>query len=102
MIKGGFARAGNSVRGWRSTHWLVVVIALLGAAVLYKGFNYDQKVRVITEDQLRQTIADEDRAFCEKFGMHAGAPQFVACGEELGMIRQKQIDRDWAAAPSLF
>jgi hypothetical protein len=56
----------------------------------------------IADDQLRQAIADEDRVFCEKFGMPAGTPQFVACGQELGIIRQKQADRDRAAAQGLL
>jgi hypothetical protein len=55
--------------------------------------NYGQKTRAIAEDRLRQTVADEHRSFCEKFGLSAGTPHFFACGQELGIIRQKQADR---------
>jgi hypothetical protein len=99
--KGGFSRVAYSVRGWRSAQWLVLVIAVLGVGVLYASFNYGQRMRAIAEAQLRLTIADEDRAFCEKFGMHAGAPDFVACGEELGIIRQK-ASRSRKGRPGLF
>jgi hypothetical protein len=100
--KTGFARVADSVRDWRSERWLVLVIAVLGAGVLYGLFLYGQRMRAIAEDQLQQTIADEDRAFCEKFGMRAGTPQFIACSQEIGIIRQKQIDRDRAAAQGLL
>ena len=99
---GSFARVADTVRGWRSTHWLVLVIAVLGAGVLYAAFISGQKRLAIAQDQLRQTTAEEDRAFCEKFGMRAGTPQFVACSQELGIIRQKQADRDKAAAQGLL
>lgn len=98
----GFARVADSVRGWRSAHWLVLVIAVLGAGVLYATFISGQKMLAIAEDKLRQTVADEDRAFCEKFGMRDGTPEFVACGQGLGIIRQKQADRDRAAAQGLL
>jgi hypothetical protein len=65
---------------------------------MYACFNYGQKMRAIEEDQLRQTIAEEDRAFCEKFGMSAGTTQFSGCVQQLGIIRQKQADRERAAA----
>jgi hypothetical protein len=97
VARGGFSHVSDIVRGWRSTHWLVLVIAVLGVGVLYGIVNYGQTMRANALDQLRQTIADEDRAFCEKFGMHAGAPEFVACRQELGTIRQKQADRERAA-----
>jgi hypothetical protein len=100
--KTGFARVADSVRDWRSERWLVLVIAVLGAGVLYGLFLYGQRMRAIAEDQLQQTIADEDRAFCEKFGMRVGRPQFIACSQEIGIIRQKQIDRDRAAAQGLL
>jgi hypothetical protein len=96
--KMGGARGADSVRGWRPAHWLALVIAVLGVGLLYAAFISAQKMLAIAEDQRRQTVADEDRAFCDKFGMRAGTPEFVACRQELGIIRQKQADRDRAAA----
>jgi hypothetical protein len=100
--KSGFARAADSDRGRRSEHWLILVIAVLGAGVVYATFMSGQKMLAIADDQLRQTISDEDRVSCEKFGMRAGTPEFVACSQELGIIRQKQADRDRAAAQGLL
>lgn len=99
--KVGFARVADSVRGWPSEGWLVLVVVVLGVGVLYATFLYGQKRLAIAEDRLRQTIADEDRAFCEKFGMRAGTSQFVACGQELGIIRQAEADRERAAVEDL-
>jgi hypothetical protein len=95
-------RVTDSIRGWGSTHWVALVIAVLWVGVLYAAFNSGQKMLAIAEDQRRHTIADEDRAFCDKFGMRAGTPEFVACGQDLGIIRQKQTDRDRAAAQGLL
>jgi hypothetical protein len=100
--KAGGARAADSVRGWGSAHWIALVIAVLGVGVLYAAFIYGQKMLAIAEDQRWQAVADEDRAFCNKFGMRAGTPEFVACGQELGIIRQKQADRDRADAQGLL
>jgi hypothetical protein len=100
--KSGFTRKADSVRRGNYAHWLILAIVVLGVGVLYEAFRYGQKMRAIAEDQLQRTVADEDSAFCEKFGMRAGTPQFVACGEELGIIRQKQADRDRAAAQGLL
>jgi hypothetical protein len=99
--KMGLTRLSDSVRGWRSESSLVLVIVVLGVGVLYATFLYGQKRLAIAEDRLRQTLADEDRAFCEKFGMRAGTSQFVACGQELGIIRQAQADRERAAVEDL-
>lgn len=96
--KMGGARVADSVRGLSSAHWIALVIAVLVSGVLYAAFLYGQKMLAIAEDQRRQTVAEEDRAFCDKFGMRAGTPEFVACGQELEIIRRKQADRDRAAA----
>ena len=98
----GFTQKADGVRRGNSAHWLVLVIAVLGAGVLYAAFIYDQKRLAIVEDRLQRTVADEDSTFCEKFGMRAGTPQFFACSQELGIIRQKQADRDRAAAQGLL
>ena len=45
--KTGFARVADSVRDWRSERWLVLVIAVLGAGVLYGLFLYGQRMRAI-------------------------------------------------------
>jgi hypothetical protein len=51
---------------------------------------------------VERAIVDEDRQFCEKFGMRSGSDAFTACGKELSVVRQKQADRDSAAAQGIL
>jgi predicted MFS family arabinose efflux permease len=53
--KNDFARVANSILGWRSTHWLVLVIAVLAVSVLYAAFISGRNMLAVAEDQLRQT-----------------------------------------------
>ena len=87
----------NLIAGSRRVHWLIIA-AMVATYGLYEAFVAAQAARAIAQEQFQQTIADENRAFCEKFGMRAGASAFVACSQELAIIRQKQADRDSAAA----
>ncbi len=79
--------------------------ALLAVAVafgLHALFISGPAMRAAARAQLEQTIAGEDRAFCEKFGMGAGTDGFVACSRELAIIRQKQTERENAAAQGIL
>lgn len=51
---------------------------------------------------LLKEIAKENRDFCEQFAMGYGTPRFRKCSEELAVIRQKQTDRDHAAAEGIL
>lgn len=51
--------------------------------------------------QLDREIAAENLAFCEKFGIRGDTSDFGACSQRLAIVRQKQADRDSAAAASL-
>jgi hypothetical protein len=51
---------------------------------------------------VERAIADENRQFCEKFGMRSGSDAFTASGKELSVVRQKQADRDSAAAQGIL
>jgi hypothetical protein len=70
---------------------------LLLAVGLYSIFVSAPATRAFAKEQLARTIADENRAVCEKFGMRAGTSQFLDCAEVLATVRQKQADRDHAA-----
>jgi hypothetical protein len=59
-------------------------------------------MRAIAREQFEQAVADEDHAFCEKFGLRAGTSEYVACCRELSVIRQKQTERDRSAAQGLL
>jgi hypothetical protein len=72
-----------------------------GAAAIVGGLTlaylYGQRMQVSYEDRVQQTIATDDREFCETVGAHVGTPQFVTCAKGLIVIRQRQADRDRAA-----
>ncbi len=79
--------------------------ALLAVALtfgLHALFISGPAMRAAAREQLEQTIAGEDRAFCEKFGMGAGTDGFVACRRELAIIRQQQTERENAAAQGIL
>jgi uncharacterized protein (DUF58 family) len=59
-------------------------------------------MRIAAREQLEQAVAAEDRGFCEMFGMRSGSAEFAACSRELAIIRQKQVDRDSAAAQGIL
>ncbi len=70
---------------------LVVVLMAFGLyAVLVAG----PAMRATAQESLDRTLADENRAFCEKFGMRVGTSEFVACSQELTVIRNNQAERD--------
>jgi len=51
-------------------------------------------MRAVAQANLDSTLANENRAFCEKFGMRVGTSEFAACSDALADIRKKQTDRD--------
>jgi hypothetical protein len=77
-------------------HYVAIAVLLL-ALGLYAVFVAAPASRALGQEQLARTIADENRAVCEKFGMHAGTSQFDDCAQALAAVRQKQMDRDQAA-----
>ncbi len=78
------------------------LIAVLVAFGLYAAFISGPAIRADAREALGRTIADENLAFCEKFGMEVGTSAFAACSQELATIRQKQTDRNGAAAPGIL
>ena len=64
--------------------------------------NYGQKTRAIAEDRLRQTIAKRGPLILREVRTTRGTPEFAACGQELGIIRQKQADCDRRTAQGLL
>lgn len=68
-------------------------VAGLVACGLYAALISAPAMRAAEQEQLDRAIAEENRGFCEKFGMRAGTSEFVMCSQELATIRQKQADR---------
>jgi hypothetical protein len=77
-------------------------LAVLAAYGLYALFIGGPAMRAAAHEYLERTIADENRQFCETLGMHSDSAAFAACSRELATIRQKQVDRDNAAAQGIL
>lgn len=73
---------------------LSVFVAVLG---LYAIFVSGPATRAVAQANLASALADENKAFCEKFGMQTGTAQFAACSAALTGIRKSQADRDGEA-----
>ncbi len=79
-----------------------LLLAILVACGLYAVFIAGPAMRAAAHESLERTIADEDRQFCESFGIRAGTDAFAACSRALSSVRQKQVDRDKAAAQGIL
>jgi hypothetical protein len=90
----------NSGATWRLGYFLL--FAVLVASGLYVAFVAGPAYRATTQQQLAQAVADEDRGFCERFGMRAGTSEFRTCSEHLAIIRQNQADRDRGAEAGIL
>lgn len=80
----------------------LLLLAVSFAFGLHALFISGPAMRAAAQDQLERTLADEDRGFCEMFGAHTGSDAFAACSKALASIRQKQLDRDSAAAEGIL
>jgi hypothetical protein len=83
-----------------------VVLSLFVAVMVAYGlsvvFVTGPATRAAAQQRLAQAIADENRAFCERFGMRVESSEFVRCNKELAIVRQKQTDRDNEAAQGIL
>ena len=79
----------------------VLLVAILIASGLY-ALIAGPAMHAAARDDVTRMVAGEDRKFCGMFGMGAGTDTFVACSRELSVVRQRQVDRDNAAAQGLL
>lgn len=79
-----------------------LLAAMLAAFGLHAAFIAGSAMRAAAHEDVVRAVADEDHRFCEMFGMRLGTDAFVACGRELSIVRQRQIDRDNAAAEGIL
>jgi hypothetical protein len=84
----------------RTAYW--IVFGLLGAFGIYTVLITGPGARASADQNLQRTIAEENRTFCEKFGMRIGTDEFAACGMELMIIRQNQQKRSDGNAQGLI
>jgi hypothetical protein len=79
-----------------------LVAAVLVAWGLHSVFIAGPAMRAVAHESMERAVADENRQFCEKFGMRAGSDAFAACGKKLSVVRQRQTERDSAAAQGIL
>ncbi|MDA9523082.1 hypothetical protein XI06_23070 [Bradyrhizobium sp. CCBAU 11434] len=77
---------------------VLAVVTALGVHALVSA----PAIRDAAQAELARVIADEDRDVCGQFGLRPGTTAFVACSRELANVRQKQSDRDQAAAAGIL
>jgi hypothetical protein len=79
-----------------------LLLAVLVACGLHALFISGPAARQAAREELVRIIADEDRQFCDSFGLRAASAPFAACSGKLAIIRQKQTDRDNAVAQGVL
>ena len=77
---------------------VLAVVTALGLRTLVSA----PAIREAAQAELARIIADEDRDVCGQFGLRPATNAFVACSRELANVRQKQSDRDQAAAAGIL
>jgi hypothetical protein len=77
---------------------VLAVVTALGLHTLASA----PAIRQAAEAELARVIADEDRDVCGQFGLRPNTTSFEACSRELANVRQKQSDRDHAAAAGIL
>jgi len=96
----------TSTRGpanaWPRSLAYALLVAVLVAFGLHAVFIAGPAMRAAAHEQVVRAVADENRQFCEGFGMRSGTDAFAACSRELSNVRQRQVDRDNAAANGIL
>jgi hypothetical protein len=98
-IKAGSRGSGNISSRSPAYAVLAAVLASLG---LYAALVAGPATRATTHESAIRAVVEEDHRFCEMFGMHPGTDAFATCSRELSIVRQRQVDRDNAAAQGLL
>ena len=86
--------------GLNGALWVcAILLAILAVYILSPAGVRDMAV---AHQKMLDELADESRAFCEKFGMPAGTKQHTRCLIELDAIRANEDQRVNAAANKLL
>jgi hypothetical protein len=93
--------AGSGNMWLRSLAYALPVAAVV-AFGLHAALIAGPAMHAAAHEQVVRAVADEDHQFCERFGMRSGTDAFAACGRELSIVRQRQVDRDHAAANGIL
>ena len=68
-------------------------LAVAGAAIMIMYFPRILEARATIERQRAQEITEENRAYCEKWGLKAGTHEHTLCTLDLQEIRAKVEQR---------
>jgi hypothetical protein len=77
---------------WLGGAFMAAAVAT-AAWILAHAMINGPRARAMIEWQDAAQIAQEDRAFCGKFGVAPGTPALRTCAEELGQIRRRHDER---------
>ena len=79
-----------------------LLTGVLVAGVMFTAAAYlvalGEHARVEEQRETAAEVAQEDAAFCTKFGVGPGTPTFASCTEELAQIRHREDERSFAQA----
>jgi hypothetical protein len=78
----------------------LLLLAVLLLSGLYALVVSGPAMHAAAREQLGKTLADENREVCAMFAARSG-DAFTACSRALAVVRQKQTDRDNAAAQGM-
>jgi hypothetical protein len=95
----GFWGVVNNATAARLVYWLILAAMAFG---LYEATEVGRTMRAAAQDQVERTVATEDRAFCDRFGMRPGDNDYADCCRQLSIIRRNQTDRDNAVGQGLL
>ena len=73
----------------RTVHAALWALLIAGTAVLLLQIPEMRRAAAIAEAQRLQEISDENKFYCEKWGMPARTHEHVICTMDLGHIRQQ-------------
>jgi hypothetical protein len=76
-----------------TAHMAVWALLVAGAAFLLLHIPQMRDARAIAEAQRLHQIAEENRFYCEKWGMPAGSHEHVICTMDLSHIRKEVEQR---------
>jgi hypothetical protein len=80
-------------RVYDAVHNALWALLIAGAAFLLLHIPQMRDARVIAEVQRAQEISEENKSFCEKWGMRAGTHEHLICTMDLDAIRAKVEQR---------
>lgn len=97
------ANTNASAAGWVQipAAGYLLLLAVLLLAGLYALVVSGPAMRAAASERLGKALAEVNREVCEMLGVRSG-DAFAACSRALAAVRQKQTDRDNAAAMGIL